>query len=279
MYKGGYDSFYQDDDPYEEVPLTVDEDVQYHTGYAGTYHGTHVAGTIIGQYANKTSDVAQKGVAYGAELYAYKVLGRNLDDPSKSSGSSAQVIDGIERAVKDGMDVINLSLGSDSEKDVNSPDAIAINNAVLSGVVAVIANGNAGPGYFTMGSPATSQLGIAVGAVTSESKHYEGKATPSLADSATSVTSVTYSTYGDLQMMGWETAHENFADIIGPGAQDVVYVGLGDENDYVGLDVTNKIVLASRGSLAFVDKITNAKNTALKPSLYLTALTKALPPT
>lgn len=274
VYKGGYDSFYQDDDPYEEVPLTVDEDVQYHTGYAGTYHGTHVAGTIIGQYANKTSDVAQKGVAYGAELYAYKVLGRNLDDPSKSSGSSAQVIDGIERAVKDGMDVINLSLGSDSEKDVNSPDAIAINNAVLSGVVAVIANGNAGPGDFTMGSPATSQLGIAVGAVTSESKHYEGKATPSLADSATSVTSVTYSTYGDLQMMGWETAHENFADIIGPGAQDVVYVGLGDENDYVGLDVTNKIVLASRGSLAFVDKITNAKKHGAKAIVIFNGINK-----
>ena len=32
------------------------------------------------------------------------------------------------------MDVINLSLGSDGEKDPNSPDAIAINNAVLSGV-------------------------------------------------------------------------------------------------------------------------------------------------
>ncbi|GIO34270.1 MULTISPECIES: S8 family serine peptidase [Paenibacillus] len=274
VYKGGYDSFYQDDDPYEEVPLTVDEDVQYHTGYAGTYHGTHVAGTIIGQYANQTSDVAQKGVAYGAELYAYKVLGRNIDDPSKSSGSSAQVIDGIERAVKDGMDVINLSLGSDSEKDVNSPDAIAINNAVLSGVVAVIANGNAGPGYFTMGSPATSQLGIAVGAVTSESKHYEGKVKPSLADSVTSVTSVTYSTYGDLQMMGWETAHENFADIIGQGAQDVVYVGLGDENDYVGLDVTNKVVLASRGNLAFVDKITNAKKHGAKAIVIFNGINK-----
>lgn len=118
-YKGGYDSFYQDDDPYEEVPLTPEEDEEYGVGYAGTYHGTHVAGTIIGQYAAK-GDVAQKGVAPGADLYVYKVLGRNIDKPNTSSGSSAQVIDGIERAVKDGMDVINLSLGSDSEKDVNS---------------------------------------------------------------------------------------------------------------------------------------------------------------
>lgn len=114
-YKGGYDSFYQDNDPYEEVPLTPEEDTEYGVGYAGTSHGTHVSGTIIGQYAAK-GDVAQKGVAPGADLYVYKVLGRNLDKPDTSSGSSAQVIDGIERAVKDGMDVINLSLGSDSEK-------------------------------------------------------------------------------------------------------------------------------------------------------------------
>ncbi|MBJ8193890.1 S8 family serine peptidase, partial [Bacillus cereus] len=80
-----------------------------------------------------------------------------------STGTTAQVIDGIEHAVKDKMDVINLSLGSDAEKDVNSPDAFAINNGVMSGIVAVVASGNAGPGLGTMGAPATSQLAISVG--------------------------------------------------------------------------------------------------------------------
>ncbi|MGN7765249.1 S8 family serine peptidase [Paenibacillus sp. 22594] len=254
-YKGGYDSFYQDADPYEEVPLTPDKD-PYGVGYGGTYHGTHVAGTIIGQYAAK-GDVAQKGVAPGAELYVYKVLGRNLDKPSTSSGSSAQVIDGIEHAVKDGMDVINLSLGSDSEKDVNSPDSIAINNAVLSGVVAVIANGNNGEaGYFSLGSPATSQLAISVGSVTSPIDAYSGQFK---AEIANSVTSVTYETYYPFHMMAFELAKTDFASIIGTKPVRVVYADLGADEDYPKEDISGSIVLISRGDLAFTDKIANAK--------------------
>ncbi|MFE4712769.1 S8 family serine peptidase [Paenibacillus sp. NPDC056722] len=256
-YKGGYDSFYNDNDPYEEVALTPDKD-PYGVGYEGTYHGTHVAGTIIGQFANKSGEISQKGVAYGADLYAYKVLGRNLEKPSTSSGSSAQVIDGIERAVKDHMDVINLSLGSDEEKDVNSPDAIAINNAVLSGVTAVIANGNAGPGEYTLGSPATSQLGISVGAVTSPGKQFSGNFEAKLVRD--SVTTVTYDTY-DFKLMAWELAKEDFAQIIGTKPVNVVYAGLGDEKDYANLqNVEGSIVLLSRGLLAFTDKIAIAKD-------------------
>lgn len=115
-YKGGYDSFEQDNDPYEE-PFLEKENDPYGTGFSGTTHGTHVSGTIAGKAANKSSDIVQKGIAYKSDLYVYKVLGRNTKT-GRSSGSSAQVIDGIERAVKDGMNVINLSLGSDSEKEI-----------------------------------------------------------------------------------------------------------------------------------------------------------------
>ena len=262
-YMGGYDSFQKDDDPYEEPPLTLEEDL-LGTGYEGTYHGTHVAGTIIGQFRNHSSEIVQKGVAYGAELYAYKVLGRNPDDPTTSSGSSAQVIDGIEHAVKDGMDVINLSLGSDAEKDVNSPDSIAINNAVLAGVTAVIANGNAGPGYSTMGSPAAAQLGISVGAVTSDSKNFSGKFDP-ITNTGDSVVDATYATYGEFHMMGWEPTHEDFNSIFGDSAYQLVYAGLGAENDYKNIgDVTDKIVFVSRGTLTFVDKIAIAKKHGAK---------------
>lgn len=255
-YKGGYDSFYQDNDPYEEVPLTPEEDTEYGVGYAGTYHGTHVAGTIIGQYA-ATEDVAQKGVAPGADLYVYKVLGRNLDKPDTSSGSSAQVIDGIERAVKDGMDVINLSLGSDSEKDVNSPDVIAINNAVLSGVTAVIANGNNGEaGYFSMGSPAASQLGISVGAVDSPIKAFSGEFR---AEIPSSVTSVTYDTYQPFHVMAYELGKSDFANIFGTGPVKVAYAKLGKPEDYPAGDLSDTIVLVSRGELTFDVKIANAK--------------------
>ncbi|MEJ8306491.1 S8 family serine peptidase [Saccharibacillus sacchari] len=295
-YKGGYDSFEKDDDPYEEPPIEIDG-----TSYAGTSHGTHVSGTIVGRATNPTSDLVQKGVAYEADLYVYKVLGRNIKT-GRASGSSAQVIDGIEHAVKDGMDVINLSLGSDSNKDPNSPDAIAINNAVLSGVTAILANGNAadsGPYYYSMGSPATSQLGISVGAVTSESKRYQatlgvtvgekpaeeepaadpgtgsensdhngGTVEAPEGESAPTVTSVVYDVYheypsAEVGVFAWKIGQENFAEQFGTAPNDAVYANLGADADYEalaaqGIDVKDKVVFVSRGSLTFDAKVQGA---------------------
>lgn len=241
VYKGGYDAFFQDDDPYEEPPVGT---------FAGTSHGTHVAGTIVGHASNPTSDIVQKGVAFNAELYAYKVLGYN-PATGRSSGSSAQVIDGIEHAVRQGMDIINLSLGSDGEKDPNSPDSIAVNNAVLAGVTAVIANGNAaqnGNYYYSMGSPAGAQLGISVGAVTSPSKIYAS-------ESSTSHSADPFT----LNLVQWKIGHTDFDNIFGAGPVDAVYAGLGTSSDFEGVDVTGKIAFISRGSNTFADKFANAK--------------------
>ncbi|OAZ50543.1 S8 family serine peptidase [Paenibacillus polymyxa] len=280
-YKGGYDSFEQDNDPYEE-PFLEKENDPYGTGFSGTTHGTHVSGTIAGKAANKSSDIVQKGIAYKSDLYVYKVLGRNTKT-GRSSGSSAQVIDGIERAVKDGMNVINLSLGSDSEKDPNSPDAIAINNAVLSGVVAVIANGNAaqqGPYFYSMGSPATSQLAISVGAATSPSKSFSGTASVTRdsyweanGELKKTVTADAYAHY-DFNLMGWETGREDFASVLGTAPYELVYANLGQPDDFEGKDVAGKIVLVSRGNLAFVDKITNAKENGAKAVIVFNGNTK-----
>ncbi|WP_052702946.1 S8 family serine peptidase [Paenibacillus beijingensis] len=241
-YKGGYNSFYNTDDPYEDVP---------HDDLGGTDHGTHVSGTIVGRAANQTSDIIQKGVAYEADLYAYKVLGYNAET-GRSSGSSAQVIDGIERAVKDGMNVINLSLGSSLEKDPNAPDSIAVNNAVLAGVTVVVASGNAandGPFYYSMGSPASAQLAISVGAVNSLSRHFEATVKSSF-DSNLSYKS---------NLMGWKTNQEDFKSILGTEPIHAIYAGLGDVADYEGKDANGKVVFLSRGSLSFVDKIAIAK--------------------
>ncbi|MDR6110059.1 minor extracellular serine protease Vpr [Paenibacillus sp. SORGH_AS338] len=299
-YKGGYDSFEKDNDPYEEPPIAIEDD-PYGTGFAGTSHGTHVSGTIVGRAANKTSDIVQKGIAYDADLYVYKVLGRNAET-GRSSGSSAQVIDGIERAVKDGMDVINLSLGSDAEKDVNSPDVIAINNAVLSGVVAVIANGNAakqGYYYYSMGSPASSQLAISVGASTIPTKQFTSTVTASVykteadataeavsaaavnyhnADDTTTVTADAYGQSYGLNLMAWRTGNEDFQRILGTSPLDGVYVGLGLVGDYVGKDVKDKVVLISRGSATFVDKIKVAKENGAKAAIIFNGNVKASDP-
>ncbi|MFC5649592.1 S8 family serine peptidase [Paenibacillus solisilvae] len=252
-YKGGHDSFFNTDDPYEEIP-------NQETGNEGTSHGTHVSGTIAGRGENE-ADLVQKGVAYESDLYVYKVLGYNAETGT-ASGSTAQVIDGIEHAVKDHMDVINLSLGSDDAKDTFSPDAIAVNNAVLAGVIAVVANGNAADSaesyYYSMGSPASSQLAISVGAVNSPSTHYTASVTGSVYQKDETVTGSVYN-HEELNLMGWRTGQEDFASLMGAEAQQAVYVGLGDEGDYDGKNVEGKIAFISRGKLAFVDKIAIAE--------------------
>lgn len=256
-YKGGYDSFYDDNDPYEDVPDK--------SGYLGTFHGTHVAGTIIGRAANTNSDIVQKGVAYEADLYAYKVLGKDTKSPDGASGTTAQVIDGIERAVQDGMDVINMSLSSESEMDVNSPYAIAINNAVLSGVTVVVSSGNEGPGSYTLGSPAAAQLAIAVGAVDSDSTSYSGEVSADLVDAA-SVTTATYLNSDPIPLVGWKTLQTDFKGIMGTDPQEVVYAGLGRMEDYVklGSKLAGKVVLVSRGGPSLLEKVVYANQFGAK---------------
>lgn len=59
------------------------------------------------------------------------------------------------------MNVINLSLGDDSNNPLD-PTSIAVNNAMLSGVVTVVAAGNSGPNPSTLGSPGASPFAITV---------------------------------------------------------------------------------------------------------------------
>lgn len=139
-YKGGYDLVDLDSDPME---TGVKEGIP-------TSHGTHVAG-IIGANGHI------KGVAPDADIYAYRALGPG------GVGTSIQVIAAIEHAIKDDVDIINLSLGN----TVNGPDyptSQAVNKAVELGKLVVIANGNSGPQSWTVGAPATASKAIAVGA-------------------------------------------------------------------------------------------------------------------
>ncbi|MBN8252931.1 S8 family serine peptidase [Priestia flexa] len=139
-YRGGYDVVDQDYSPMETVSKQGEP----------TLHGTHVAG-IIG------ANGKMRGVAPEAEIYAYRALGPG------GSGSSENVILAVEKAIQDGVDVINLSLGN----DINGPDlptSLALNKAVEKGIVAVTSSGNSGPGLWTVGSPGTAQQAISVGA-------------------------------------------------------------------------------------------------------------------
>ncbi|MDI4707135.1 S8 family serine peptidase, partial [Pseudoalteromonas shioyasakiensis] len=114
-YKAGYDLVDLDDDPMETLK---EEGIP-------TIHGSHVAGIIA-------ADGDLKGVAPDAEIYSYRALGPG------GAGTSVQVLAAMEQAVKDDVDVLNLSLGN----SVNGPDyptSVAVNRAVELGVPVVIA--------------------------------------------------------------------------------------------------------------------------------------------
>ncbi|CZZ87007.1 subtilisin-like protease [Bordetella ansorpii] len=101
-------------------------DVTDHIG-----HGTHVAGIIAGR---GRPGQGVRGVAPGADLHVYKVFGKE-----EETASSFHIAKAIRMAVDDGCDLVNLSLGGDSEV----PDVLReIQRARAMGVVCIAAAGN-----------------------------------------------------------------------------------------------------------------------------------------
>ncbi len=92
-------------------------------------HGTHVAGTI----AATNNTVGVVGVAPGAQIMAVRALN------AAGSGTTADIASGIDFAVNNGADVINMSIGS---AYFDSTLQTAVNNAWDSGVVVISAAGN-----------------------------------------------------------------------------------------------------------------------------------------
>ena len=128
--------------------------------YDDNGHGTHVAGIAAGTGA---PDYLYVGVAPQAYLVGIKVL----DD--QGSGTLEGVIAGIEWAVENkdtyNIRVINLSLGASvTQNDGTNPVSIAVDKAVLAGLVAVVAAGNEGPRKNSISAPGDAHLAITVGA-------------------------------------------------------------------------------------------------------------------
>ncbi|KAI9592448.1 peptidase S8/S53 domain-containing protein [Syncephalis fuscata] len=119
-------------------------------------HGTHVAGTIAGF----TSEFS--GIAPQATLGAYRVLG------CANKVGAPIIISALERAAKDNMQVINLSIGI-SRFWPNSMEVSAIQKLFEKGIIVVASAGNMGTqGLFGITSIASVPEVISVGAVDSE---------------------------------------------------------------------------------------------------------------
>jgi serine protease AprX len=120
-------------------------------------HGTHVAGIAAGD--GRTSQGRFRGVAPEAEL----LVGRVLD--ARGAGRTSDVMAGIEWAVAQGAQVINVSLGGPPYPS-DGTDALSqlCDAAVDAGAVVCVAGGNLGPGSQTIGAPAAARKVVTVGA-------------------------------------------------------------------------------------------------------------------
>ena len=233
---GGYDFVNGDADPMDDEG-----------------HGTHVAGIIAG--LPDANNPAVAGVAPDARLLAYKVL------DSSGYGWDSDVIAGIDQAVVDGANIMNLSLGSPNGFP-DDPSAAAIDAAAAAGVIPVVSAGNSGPDYGdmmgTVGSP-----GTAAGAVTVAASDNH----PSYPAVNFTVNSYTVDDTGivlqqPLELTGFVMAN-SVAAITDPS--ELVDCGLGNSPaEFLGPDgkskVAGKIALIGRGAQPFVTKLTNAKN-------------------
>ncbi|MBO9130680.1 S8 family serine peptidase [Bacillus sp. 165] len=244
----GWDFVDNDADPmettYQDWKASGKPEINPSSGSAYyTEHGTHVSGTIAGEQKNNV-DYAVKGVAPDVDLYGYRVLG------PYGSGANSGVLAGIDKAVADGMDVINLSLGGGANNPLDAT-SVAINNAMLSGVIAVVAAGNNGPNEQTLHAPGTSALGITVGA----------------SDFAMDIPTFTTMTAGEQTFENIKLLGKSFSDKLEDlqsQSLPVEFAGLGKPEDFTGKDLTGKIALIERGEIAFVDKIKSAAQAGAK---------------
>ncbi|AIE61558.1 S8 family serine peptidase [Bacillus methanolicus] len=213
-YGGGHDFVDGDKDPMETKTFNS----------KSTLHGTHVAGIIA-------ANGKIQGVAPEATIIAYRALGPG------GAGTTEQVIAAIEQAVKDKVDILNLSLGN----DVNGPDlpiSLALNKAVERGITAVASSGNSGPNVWTVGSPGTASKAISVGASTPPHK-------------------VPFLTIdGEEDRIKLEPMHGSDHWKL-DRAKEIKFGYLGEEKDLK--NCAGKIVLIERGKLTFTEKARNAQ--------------------
>ena len=121
-------------------------------------HGTSVASIAAGNDAAKKF----KGVAPDAKLGAYKIAG------CEGGFDSDVLLAAMERATKDGMDVVNMSLGLPFASWPNYPVATAADAMADSGIVLTSAAGNEGEsGVFSTNTPSAARKAISVGSVDS----------------------------------------------------------------------------------------------------------------
>jgi len=212
-------------------------------------HGSHVAGTTAGFGVTSTGATYTgaynpsiytstnfrigPGVAPKADLYAIRVFG--------CAGSTNVVVDALNWAVANRMDVVNMSLGS-SYGDPSDPDVEATNNAADAGIIVVASAGNSGAAPYITGSPAIAERAISVAA----------------ADTIATLPAYNLTLHPGGPLVALNSNKSTSGPM--PGLQTYVMPMNGNsfsgctEAEYDPAKITGKLVVTVRGSCARVDR-------------------------
>ncbi len=136
-------------------------------------HGSHVSSIAAGNRINVTlagETVPMQGVAPRANIVAYKVCREDdpdTEDEDETACTSVDIIEGLEQALTDGVDVVNFSIGSESGafSPWNNYDELFLDlrNA---GIFAATSGGNRGPVPASVSNPAVAPWLLGVAAAT-----------------------------------------------------------------------------------------------------------------
>ncbi|VAH26239.1 unnamed protein product [Triticum turgidum subsp. durum] len=132
----------------------------------GDGHGTHTSSIAAGNFVAGASyhgvgTGTAAGIAPGAHIAMYKVC------VARRCKQSA-VLAGLEEAIKDGVDVLSLSLGRETIASFDhDPIAIGTFSAISKGILVVCAAGNSGPHRYRcfIGNDAQWLLTVAAGSM------------------------------------------------------------------------------------------------------------------
>ena len=190
-------------------------------------HGTHVSG-IVGANGGVT------GVAPGVTFGSYRVFG------CEGSTEADIMLAAMEMALKDKMDILNMSIGS-AYTWPEYPTAQAADRLVKKGMVVVASIGNSGAnGLYSAGAPGLGK--DVIGVASFDNSH----------------SLLPYFLVNDTPIGYVEMTYA------GPtptsGTEEIVYFGRACNEDPMESDPAGKVALVMRGVCAFSVKASNAIN-------------------
>jgi subtilisin family serine protease len=219
-------------------------------------HGTHTSSTAGGNHGVAATGPAAvfgsiSGMAPRARIAMYKALW-STEDASRASGFTSDLVEAIDQAVADGVDVISYSI-SGSLTNFLEPVQVSFLFAADAGVFVAAAAGNEGPATSTVNHAGPWLTTVAAG-----THNRDGQGSVTLGNGVTYNGASVATPVGPASLIDSETAlnpayvHPSPPPASIPTAADAVRLCVPGSLDPAV--VTGKIVLCLRGVIARVDK-------------------------